>query len=114
MLASALRAIQPRMLRGVKYLLEKGADPDLSMSIPMNGTPAALARGFGFAAVVEELERASARLAATRRQADSSAAVQRGREALAREAEEELLAELEAEEAEASAKRKVQKESKKG
>ena len=93
-LASALRAIQPRMLRGVKYLLEKGADPDLSMSIPMNGTPAALARGFGFAAVVEELERASARLA--------------------REAEEELLAETEAEEAEASAKRKAQKESKNG
>jgi hypothetical protein len=102
--------------KAVEFLLEKGANPDRKA---FGMTPAQTAGISGDAEVAQILERASARSKATRRQAKSKAGMKieaepsvplMQREALARAAEDALLAELEAEEAEAAAKRKVKKE----
>jgi len=89
------------VLRGVKWLLRKGANPDFVLNCKT--TPMELAEQNGYSEVVKALKNATGGL--------SSISLMQ-REALARAAEDALMAELEAEEAEAIALRKAKKGSK--
>lgn len=95
----------------IEFLSSKGANPELKLQT--GWTPVQMAKHLGDREVCQILQRACTRRAATQRDAETKSTVPlMQREALARAAEDALLAELEAEEAEAAAKRKAKRGSK--
>jgi len=100
-------------LKGVKFLLQEGADPNLGTMLGC--APVKFAEDDGYRDVVEVLKRASATSAARRKDSTTGSAPFVSfleRQAVARAAEEALLAELEAEKAAAAALKKTKKRSK--
>lgn len=97
------------MLKGVKLLLRKSANPEIVVNCKM--TVMELAEQNGYGEVVKALKNAKPRGMLNITAGLSSVSLMQ-REALARAAEDALMAELEAEEAEATALRKAEKESK--
>lgn len=104
---------------GVRLLLEKGASPDVMDQF--GNQPALFMKNIGYTDAANLLKRASAKHAAERRRAMSGRRMEIAcappatlmeQAAKARAAEDALLAELEAEEEAAAAKRKAKKEKK--
>jgi len=96
----------------MEFLISKGANPELKTQT--GWTPVQMAKHTGGREVWQILQHACTRRAATPRHAEANSVVPlKQQEALARAAEDALLAELEAEEAEAAAKRKAKKKGKK-